>query len=326
MSPESPDCPDAMDSAHPSVHDRSAQDHVAILLCTYNGQRYLGEQLDSLRAQQHKNWTVWTSDDASCDGTLEVLRAYSARWNGQLSIHHGPSKGYAANFLSLACRPEIEADYYAFSDQDDIWENDKISRALAWLRTIPAQVPALYCSRTRLIDDSNRSIGLSPLCVRAPSFANALAQNIAGGNTMIFNGSARALLLEASKDVDVVSHDWWVYQVVTGCGGKVHYDRYPSVRYRQHDRNQIGNSPSVLMRLNALWRGRPREWYARHIDALDRIYMHLTPPNKTLLDEFRRARNAGLIQRLTCLKRSKVYRQTISGNLALWAAAIFKKI
>lgn len=326
MSSGRTDCLNSMDSVQSSDVGSSTHDRVAILLCTCNGQTYLVEQLDSLRLQQHKNWTVWVSDDASSDDTAEILQRYAADWSGQLSIFNGPSKGYAANFLSLACKPEIEADYFAFSDQDDIWETHKISRALTWLRTVPPDIPALYCSRTHLIDAFNHSIGLSPLYTRAPSFANALAQNIAGGNTMVFNNRARALLLKASKNIDVVSHDWWVYQVVTGCGGVVRYDDQPSVRYRQHDKNQIGNSPSILMRLNALRRGLSREWYARHIDALDRIYADLTPSNKILLDEFRQARNSPLVQRLTSLRRSTVHRQTLSGNVALWIAAIFKKI
>lgn len=197
------------------------QPRVAILLCTYHGQHYLAEQLESFAAQSHKNWEVWASDDGSQDETHAILKAHQEKWpEGRLSIHFGPAEGFAANFLSLTCKASIEADYYAYSDQDDVWEADKLERAVRWLETIPPNMPALYCGRTRLVDADNNEIGLSPLFSKLPSFANALMQNIGGGNTMVFNNAARALLREAGEDTPVITHDWWAYMVVSGCGGK----------------------------------------------------------------------------------------------------------
>ena len=83
---------------------------VAILLCTYNGARFLAEQLDSLEAQAHQNWVVIASDDGSTDQTLEILQQYQAKWpSGKLTIRSGPQKGFSQNFLSLACDPKIKA-------------------------------------------------------------------------------------------------------------------------------------------------------------------------------------------------------------------------
>jgi glycosyltransferase involved in cell wall biosynthesis len=120
---------------------------VAILLCTYQGQHYLAEQLVSFAAQSHTNWKVWASDDGSEDDTHAILEDYLQKWpTGRLSIHFGPAEGFAANFLSLSCKTAIEADYYAYSDQDDVWESDHLARALDYLKTVPADVPALYLS------------------------------------------------------------------------------------------------------------------------------------------------------------------------------------
>ncbi len=81
---------------------------VAILLCTYHGQHYIAEQLDSFQAQSHSNWEVWASDDGSEDDTHATLEVYRQKWPaGRLSIHFGPAKGFAANFLSLTCRESI---------------------------------------------------------------------------------------------------------------------------------------------------------------------------------------------------------------------------
>ena len=303
---------------------------VAILLCTYHGQHYLCDQLDSFATQSYPNWEVWASDDGSKDDTHSILEAYQAKWGeDRLSIHPGPGLGFAANFLSLTCRSDIEADYYAYSDQDDIWEADKLERALAWLSTVPQQVPSLYCSRARLVDVENNHIGYSPLFTRAPSFPNSLIQSIGGGNTMVFNAAARKLLQEAGDDVDVISHDCWVYMVVAGCGGKVFYDAYPSLRYRQHGDNLVGTNAgwgARMSRLKRLWNGWFRDWNDRNLVALQRLHGHLTSENQRILDDFSEARRTWLLPRLLRLKQSGISRQNWTGNVALFVAAIFNKI
>jgi glycosyltransferase involved in cell wall biosynthesis len=303
---------------------------VAILLCTYHGQHYLAEQLDSFQAQSHSSWEVCASDDGSEDDTHAILEAYQQKWPaGRLSIHFGPSEGFAANFLSLTCRASIEADYYAYSDQDDVWESDKLERAVRWLQTVPENIPALYCSRTRLVDAENNEIGLSPLFSKPPSFANALIQNIGGGNTMVFNKSARTLLQEAGGDIDVVSHDWWAYMLVTGCGGQVFYDVNPTVRYRQHKNNLVGANTSWgarIVRAKKLLKGRFRHWNDVNIRALQKMYGNLSPEARSILNAFDQARKSALILRLIRLCRSGVYRQTLQGNLGLAVAALLRKL
>jgi glycosyltransferase involved in cell wall biosynthesis len=303
---------------------------VAILLCTYQGQSFLAQQLDSIEAQSHAQWQVWVSDDGSKDDTHNILLAYQRRWpKGRMTIHTGPAKGFAANFLSLTCRASIGADYYAFADQDDVWESDKLSRAVQWLQTVPQHVPALYCGRTRLVDVNNKDIGLSPLFSKPPSFANALMQNIGGGNTMVFNHAARRLLCEAGDAVGVVSHDWWVYMLVSGCGGHVFYDPKPTLRYRQHGTNLVGQNNSWLARIKRvglLWQGRFRRWNDANIAALQAMQHRLTPANQQLLSQFAHARQQPVLQRLWHIKHTGIHRQTPLGNLGLVAAAILGKI
>lgn len=314
----------------PGVDELAAASRVAILLCTYRGQRYLAEQLDSFAAQSHTNWEVWASDDGSEDDTHSILDAYKKRWGvGRLSIHLGPAEGFAANFLSLTCNASINAEFYAYSDQDDVWEADKLSRAVRWLESLPANIPALYCSRTRLVDSDNNEIGVSPLFTKPPSFANALMQNIGGGNTMVFNKAARKLLREAGENKSVITHDWWVYMVVTGCGGLVFYDSKPTLRYRQHGGNLVGtnaNWAARLKRARMVFQGRFKCWNDRNISALLTLEHRLTPENREVLRRFSRARGMSLIPRLIQLKRSGIYRQTLLGNISLVVAAILGKI
>lgn len=299
---------------------------IAVLLCTYQGRPFLPAQLDSIAAQTRQDWAVWASDDGSSDGTLELLEQYRRRWGSErLAIVNGPGRGVTANFLSIACRPEIHARVYAYADQDDIWDRDKLERASRWIEAIDAAVPALYCSRTRLIDADGREIGLSPLFSRPPSFANALAQNVAGGNTMAMNGAARALIARAAgAGAEPVLYDWWIYLVVTACGGRVYYDPRPSLQYRQHGRNEIGANTRLRDRArNArqMVHGRLQQWNDINIAALDRIQDAITPANRRVLEAFRRSRSSGVAGRLAGLYRSGVRRQTFAGNVGLFVAA-----
>ena len=303
---------------------------VAVLLCTMQGQRFLAEQLNSIATQGHPAWEIWASDDGSDDHTHSILEYYQSHWGeDRISIHEGPSEGSTANFLSLTCRADIDAEFFAYADQDDVWESDKLERAVAWLETVPPHVPALYGSRTLLVDARNQHIGYSRLFYKNPGFRNALVQSVAGGNTMVFNRAARDLLRVAGDNVGAVTHDWWAYMLVTGCGGMVHYDPYPTVRYRQHDANQFGANTTFKAQSHRAWellQGRFRGWVDANLRALDTVRHLMTPENRRVLDDFARARQRWAGARLLGLKRSGVFRQTSLGNLGLVVAAVINRL
>jgi glycosyltransferase involved in cell wall biosynthesis len=302
---------------------------VAILLCTFNGDRFLAEQLESIAGQQNVQARLYVSDDDSRDDTLRILEAYQARWSGGcMFVTHGPQDGYVANFFSLICSAQIDADYFAYSDQDDIWEPDKMSRAISALSQLPIGIPAVYCSRSRFINELGSPIGLSPLFRKKPGFSNALVQNIGGGNTMVFNRAARKLLQKAGT-VNVVSHDWWTYLLLAGAGGEVIYDPKPGVRYRQHGDNQIGSNISWrerLQRVGLVLQNRNREWNTKHIEALLQSSDLLTEDSRRVLDQFSRARKARLAPRGLGIWRSGLHAQTFLGNLGLMAATVLRKL
>jgi glycosyltransferase involved in cell wall biosynthesis len=311
---------DPLDSGHTAT----------ILLCTLNGERFLDEQLASLDAQTFTRWRLVVSDDGSTDRTRSILQAFkSAHAPGKVEIIDGPRRGAPANFLFLACRQNPISEYYAFCDQDDVWEADKLARAVAILEQAPPGVPALYGSRTSLIDESGKKIGLSALFPKRPTFRSALVQSIAGGNTMVFNRKARELLAFCGRDVTVPSHDWWLYQVTSACDGMVHYDAWPSVRYRQHNQNVIGSNMGFaarLRRLRMLGQGRFRQWSDLNVVALTRLRPRMSAENRQIFDLFRRARHRPLLQRARMFAQAGVYRQTLLGNLGLAAAVVLKKI
>lgn len=305
-------------------------ERVAVLMCTYQGAVYLSEQLDSIAAQTHTRWKLWVSDDGSNDGTLATLDSYFQRWGAdRLAVVSGPRAGFAANFKSLTYRAEIDADYFAWADQDDVWEPEKLQRALAWLRSVPAHVPALYGTRTRLIDAKGRAIGLSPLFTRSPDFASSLVQCMAGCNTMVFNGAARELFVQACAQGEAVPPDWLMCVLVSGCGGCVHYDPWPSVRYRQHGRNLSGTNQSLRgrwQRAQLLMAGEFRGWVDDNLERLASVRHRMPEDHRAVLDAFVCARQKRLPGRLLGFWRVGIRRQTTFGNVGLAVAALFDKV
>jgi glycosyltransferase involved in cell wall biosynthesis len=303
---------------------------VAILLCTFNGARFLPVQLSSFADQSFTNWRLFVSDDGSSDETLAIISRHKDRLGtAPVGIRSGPRQGFVRNFLSLMCDPSITSDYFAYSDQDDIWEPYKLSRAVEWLQTVRSDLPALYCSRTRLIDEDGRPCGFSPLFSRKPDFRNALVQSVAGGNTMVFNEAARRLLAGRGSDVQVPLHDWWTYLLITAAGGEVHYDPQPSVQHRGHSRNVVGSNigwGKRAHRLQMLVAGDFKRWTDLNVAALEPFRLRMTPENRALFDLFCESRKRGFIGRLIGFLTAGVYRQTLLGNLGLILAIWAKKI
>ncbi|MET0387699.1 MAG: glycosyltransferase family 2 protein [Polyangiales bacterium] len=303
---------------------------VAILMCTYRGERFLARQLETIARQTHLRWRLYVSDDGSDDRTLHILDEFAARFPQRVApVLRGPQRGYAANFLSLVARCGLDADYYAFSDQDDEWQPDKLQRALAKLKRYPEDAPVLYASRVELVDAEGNHLGYSRAYRRRTSFANALVQCMINGNTMVLNQSAIALLRAAGTDVDVAAHDWWAYLLITGCGGALVFDQCSTTRYRQHGRNVIGSNHSVraqLQRFSQLMAGDFRTWNDRNLLALRPRAALLHTDHRRILERFDRARDASCAKRVIGVLRSGVYRQTVCGQLGLAFAALTKRV
>ncbi len=297
---------------------------VAVLLGVYNGAAYLREQIASLGRQTHPRVDVWASDDGSTDTSPAILRESASAWRkGSFEVLQGPRSGFAENFRSLLVDPSIQADCFAFCDQDDIWKDDKLAAAVDWLATQDGR-PALYCSRTQLIDGDGRPIGLSPRFAKKPSFRNALVQSIAGGNTMVMNRAARELVAQASRRTSFISHDWWCYLVVSGAGGAIHYSPHPRILYRQHGANLVGANRSVRARLARyafMIEGGFAEWTSRNIAGLSACRDLLTDDAIGVIEQVKSSREKSLPGRLGLLYHSGVYRQTLGGTLGLYLAS-----
>lgn len=301
---------------------------VHILLATYNGGRFLAEQLNSIARQTHTDWTLTVSDDGSTDNTLDIVAQFTAQVSQQVTVLTGPRQGSSTrNFFHLIQHAQAKepTDLFAYCDQDDVWLEDKLTRAVAWHLNNRGNSVRLYCGRTQFVDEHLKPIGLSPGINRAPSFGNALVQNIASGNTMVMNHPV-LLALKQVQPKHSVWHDWTTYLVVTAIDGIVWFDDAPILLYRQHARNVIGSNngfSAQIRRLVPLFQGRFKQWTDDNMKALYDLRKLTTASARTLHLKFEKLRCARLPWvRLNEWRRSNIRRQTNMSNLSLALALI----
>ncbi len=299
---------------------------VTVLMATFNGEKYLDEQLGSLGEQSWPRIDLVFSDDGSSDGTFGKLETFCRGWEkGRAELVRGPRAGFAENFRALITSDRADGDYVAFCDQDDIWKAGKLQKAITWLETRSSSTPALFCGRTETFQSSGSKNAMSPLFERSPSFCNALVQSIAGANTMVMNRAAYEIVRESARRTPFVSHDWWTYLMVTGAGGIVRYSPDPDVLYRQHDANLVGANNTWrtrMSRLRFILGGRYKEWSDANLAALDICRDLLVPEAQNCMNEYRLARSGNPAVRLSHLRKSGVYRQSLFGQISLYLACI----
>ena len=221
---------------------------IAILMATYNGERYLAEQLDSLLAQTCQDWHLYVHDDGSQDGTIAILNSFASAHPGKMTIlDYPPTGGPCKNFMSMLER--VEAPYYMFCDQDDVWLPRKIELSIVELRQIEQENPEkgiVVYTDLQIVDET-----LSPLFSSMWEYAGIYPQYIrtfndsgghtaiATGCTMMFNWQAKATVGGFPAD-KALMHDSWMCLCVLKCGGILKGIKEVTVLYRQHGNNTLG--------------------------------------------------------------------------------------
>lgn len=216
---------------------------IQVLLSTYNGEKYLEEQIQSLDNQIEVSVDILVRDDGSTDSTVEMLN----RWKqeGVLQYYKGENKKPAGSFMDLISHAS-DTDYYAFCDQDDFWEKNKLITAVEMIEDYADQ-PALYFSKAQLVDEDLNPIEFNNYPKGVLTLGHALIENNAAGCTMVFNKH----LLDAVKKYKpdfIPMHDHWIYLICLAIGGKVVYDSNSHIKYRQHASNVIGGGTNFVKR------------------------------------------------------------------------------
>ena len=304
---------------------------VAIVLGFYDGYKFIRRQLQSIFDQTHQNFIIFVTDDNSKDKfSLEKLNINERNKNKIRVGFRKKNIGYAQNFLNALVSVDGYFDYYAFSDQDDIWHPKKLEKAINSLERYPDNQVNLYGSRTELIGESEEiKLGKSIEFKKSPSFQNALTQNIFGGNTMVFNRNAFDLICSSNINQKIIAHDWWCYQIISGAGGNIFYDKNIYLKYRQHNNNLIGSNVSLKdkwLRFCKVANGNFKIQNDHNLQAIINNQNLLIKSNRKTLTNFIKARNSFLLKRIFYFAKSGVYRQTLIGNIALFIGILIKKV
>ena len=246
-----------------------------VLLATFNGEKYLEEQLESLDRQEDVNVRVWANDDGSVDNTLNILHKWQKR-----GLIKGISKtsrvGSTRGFLGLLSE-RSDSEYVAFCDQDDLWDPRKLIYQIKKMSGDDAQ---MVFSRRDYINDQNQKVGQSTKPRRKISLNNAVIENSAPGNTQMLNRQAVKFINQISHS-KVQHYDAWTYLLINAIG-ECKYIDMPLVRYRIHDENAVGVRKFDIRRI-LCW---PDPYYNQALNLVNAINETVFEENFTEVDQF----------------------------------------
>ncbi len=228
---------------------------VAILLATYNGEKYLEEQLKSIANQTFKNFMCYIHDDNSSDSTKIIVRKYIKKYPDNFCLmEYDGGHGPIGNFMSLSryVRNNTNEPYIFFSDQDDYWYPTKIEKQMKFLKKNKNEkMPFLvYCDQ-EIVDGDLKLISKSGMKYSKriagidDSFKELVFENCAAGCTMAFNRALLEVAVDYAVETDIPMHDWW-FMLVARCCGDIGYVNESLMKYRQHGANTLGADNKVL--------------------------------------------------------------------------------
>ncbi len=307
---------------------------VQVLLSSYNGEKYIREQLDSILIQKNVKVELLIRDDGSTDKTIEILQEYERKWDN-VQVIYGKNIGVIESFFTLIEQVSRDKEYIAFSDQDDKWLPEKLIKAVQKIRkqqtkkTVSTKQlvndnklqPIVYCSAKQLVNATLQPLpmGISYKTVKT-EFGNALVENMCTGCTCVINRELLQLLKER-KPTFTIMHDFWIYLIGT-CFGIVIYDKNSYILYRQHDNNVLGTASSLLenykRRIKNFRKNRGK--LTKQAEELVKIYSELMPEeNKSLIEQFIKSKKKISLRRKIVVE-GKIFRQRMSDD---WIMKLF---
>lgn len=214
-------------------------------MSTYNGEKYLEEQLCSIISQKGVDVSILVRDDGSTDCTKKILNEWQSQ--GKLEWYSGDNLGPARSFLDLLNKAQ-DADYYAFCDQDDVWMIDKLKVAIEKIKDYDAD---LYYSSYTTVDSNLQVLSESIQKPIMNTLGQALVFASVTGCTMVFT-QRLAKVVKRYTPYNIMMHDSWLFKVALAMEYKIYYDKTSYILYRQHNNNVIGDHKRWYVR----WRNK----------------------------------------------------------------------
>ena len=213
---------------------------VAVLISTYNGEKYLEEQLNSILNQTYKNIEIVIRDDGSKDSTIDIIKKYQEKYDN-IILKEGTNIGFIKSFFQLLAF--ANADYYAFCDQDDSWLENKIELAVNELNKADNNKPNMVFGTSDYYDENMQLISKGEEH-KIFSFKNSLYECVAQGMTMTINHVAKEMIIENIPQ-KCLFHDWWTYMICSG-QGNIFYNDTTVVKYRRFAKNATAEGQNIF--------------------------------------------------------------------------------
>jgi len=307
---------------------------VQVLLSTYNGEKYIDDQMKSLLSQEDVELHIVIRDDGSTDGTMMKLKKYKEEYPDLICISEKENIGVVGSFFDLISSSSAGYDYYAFCDQDDVWNNNKLIRGILLINQMQQGQPLMYCSTTQMVDEHLTPLSKwpsPPQQVLSPY--NALIENVCVGCTMLINQEALNLVKSNPPYnlKNVIMHDWWIYLVVS-TNGEIVFDPEPSILYRQHQSNALGGSTDGWINK---WRKRSLRFLngqnhyilSKQAKEFMSVYIHfITSKQCDDIDELLQTQQQSLFKRVVYTLKTPFYRQSTIDNIVFKMVFIAGKL
>ncbi|MDF2540060.1 MAG: hypothetical protein K0S76_3081 [Herbinix sp.] len=302
---------------------------VTIVMTTYNGEKYVSEQIESILSSSYQDIQLWIYDDGSKDDTVSILKAYEKRYPEKIRVHQNAiNRGVTLNFLQAVC--QTTSDFIMFSDQDDVWKPEKIALTLKRMRHMESQrgndTPLAVFTDAVVVDQDLHVIHDSffqsgHLNPKHTDLPHLLMENKLIGCTVMINSALRRILQSHRLPKEAKYHDWWLALVATSFGN-IGFVSAGTLLYRQHSNNVVGNTgffAYVKNRITSL------QTQKQSLLALQRqaaefgiIYQNLLNEDKQrIITQFASLDKEGVIRRRILIIRYGFFKTGILRNIGL---------
>lgn len=310
-----------------------SMNEVSIIMASYQGEKYISEQLKSFIKSNYQDWNLLICDDGSSDSTIDIIKKYVSLYPEKIRLHMNRNNlGFVKNFfggLMLASgMPQTSAKYYMFSDQDDVWLADKMDKMVNRMKKMEKKhgenCPLLIFSDALIVDDNLNILRASyhksqKLNVRNLDLPHMLMENKCSGCMMMVNSA----LVKKMKQIPEHAryHDWWL-ALIAASFGHISYINQTTVMYRQHENNIVGNQDKkeyLKNRLRNLNKQKDTLRASRHqAEEFLNIYgEELTRQNKEIIRTFSRLHKVSWFRRRIDLFRYGYFKSTAIRNIGI---------
>ncbi len=302
---------------------------VSVVMSTYNGEKFVGEQITSILASTYQDIDLYIHDDCSSDTTMDILNKYTAEYQDQVHVFRNEvNLGYTLNFLQGLCH--TTADYIMFCDQDDVWKPNKIADTLKRLRLMEAQLgkdkPIAVFTDAVVVDGQLQELRPSffkagKLNPKKTDLAHILMENKLIGCTVMINAALRKILQSRKLPERARYHDWWIALIAASCG-KIGFLPEQTLLYRQHGSNVVGNRNFLSYMKNRITSLKKQKeailaLYTQAEEFLS-LYQELLPKDSDIvIQRFANLKHTGFLKRRMILLKYGHLKTGIIRNIGL---------